>query len=198
MPPRLTQHTSPFVQFEELVQESDTPALHCPLSTHDSVAPPRPPMPPPPPPAPTLTQHCCVVESHVALPHESPVLTPPLLDPPEPLDPLDPPLELPEPPPLELLLPGGTGTTLPSGRTSTEPPSGRTSTVPPLPEPPELPVPVPVPAPVVKPRSSSSDAPPHPDAGPRLAMPRSTAAKDRLVEDFMARRPPALAALPVT
>jgi hypothetical protein len=84
---------------------------------------------------------------------------PPELDPP-----LDPPLLPPLDPPPLLLLPGGTGTTLPSGRTSTVPPSGSTSMVPPLLEPPLLPVPTLEPA--VR-SGSSSDAPPHPTATTR-------------------------------
>jgi hypothetical protein len=153
------QHTSPEGHVAELVHESDTPTAHSPLGTHDSVTPPVPPPPPPPRRPPTPTQHSCVVESHVEVPHARLVDVgppasfdgPPELEPPEPLLP-------PVGPPPELLLePGGTGITLPSGSTSTVPPSGSVSIVPPLLE---------LDAPAFRPLDppsggSSSDAPPH-------------------------------------
>ena len=158
-PPRLTQQTSPFVQFAELVHESDTPT-QAPMATHDSEAPPSPPPPPPPPPRPPMApQHSCVVESHVVFPHARPVLTgPPLLDPL--LEPVVTPLELPEllEPPDPLPLPPGE--MLPSGPTTMTLPSWSVSVVP-LELPDELPDELPAPKPEVS-SKSRSERPPHP------------------------------------
>ena len=94
-PAIVAQHTSPFEQLLELEHESETPWSHWPIAVHDSVAPP---VPPPPVNPEILTQHSCVVESHVAVPHEMLVDVPPLLDPLElPLpDDDEPPLLLPD------------------------------------------------------------------------------------------------------
>jgi type VI secretion system secreted protein VgrG len=82
------QHTSPFEQLAESVQERDAPPWHLPVAVQVEVA--------PPPSPPSRAQHTWVPDSQVELPHAMP----PLLDAEPPLDvEPDPPLLDPEPPP---------------------------------------------------------------------------------------------------
>jgi hypothetical protein len=95
---RLPQHTSPALQFDGPVHESDPTPVHPPIGAQLSLA----------PPAPMPTQHCCVVESHVIDPHVSvvdagpePLLALPLDSLSDPLLPDSPPVEPPVDAPLD-------------------------------------------------------------------------------------------------